>query len=80
MQRPPLHPQRIAQAMRVLMDWDIRGDTHYLSQESAQTCLAALKIMQRSQVAIGITADVADLGVSVRKLVGAAAQVIKRKR
>jgi len=77
---PPLHPQRIREALRVLTaeSVELSGAAGVqLHARVFETAIAALHLVHKGQSAVGLTADMADAGQaglrllhSIRKLTG----------
>jgi hypothetical protein len=69
---PPLHPRRIMATLR----W-LQGDLYdgELNQEDHETCLAALRLLQKTQRATGLTSDVADVGAKGLELIKALTRI-----
>lgn len=57
----PLHPRRIQVALAWLADDDYAA---CIDGDILETCIAALKLLQKGQKVTGLTTDVADIGAS----------------
>ncbi len=62
---PPLHPRRIQAAIEWLSDEDYAAK---VETDTVATCLAALRLLQKTQSATGLTPNIADVGVHGLKL------------
>lgn len=77
MDKPALHPERIRQAIRLFREnqFDIdQGTPGYNARESA---IAALELIRKSQLAVGLTGQVVDAGRSAMDLLEALRRIGK---
>lgn len=71
MDKPALHPDRIRHALRVLRDDD------HVSAQDRETFRAALELIRKSQLAVGLTGQVVDAGRSAMDLLEALRRIGK---
>lgn len=64
----PLHPRRIAVALRTL-ELERKHDEKVFDSEVAETFEAALKLIQKTQRATGLTPEIADVGAHMLGMV-----------
>jgi len=57
--RAPLHPDRIREAMAALVD------ATALTAADRETCLAALNVLRKGQLAVGLTMQTTESGVEM---------------
>lgn len=81
---PPLHPTRVTNAIEALSH---RADAASPAQYDRpyelaclETAVAALKQIARTQKAIGITADVADMGSSLLQAAGSFTRLLRKRK
>lgn len=72
-QQPALHPERIRAALRHLKEECTPG-------EFTDTCRAALELVRKGQMAVGLTGDVADAGQAALKLLATIQRLGERWR
>lgn len=78
MSEAPLHPRRVAAAIERVNDHDLRGWVD-IPGDVQETCLAALKMVQKAQRAAGLTPEVADVGSHVLGVVDYVRSAFLRK-
>lgn len=66
-QSPPLHPERIRAALRAI-EMEKDEDEKVFDSVHVQTFKAALELVRKGQMAVGLTGDVADAGQAALKL------------
>lgn len=71
-----LHPRRIEETLKVLNTQGLSGGV-YVSAIEQETCIAALKLLQKSQKAMGLTANIVDAGAVGLELVKAFTKKIR---
>lgn len=68
---PTLHPDRLREMIRTLKG----AVDHELDPDESETCLAALELVRKGQLAIGLSANTVDTVSSGVKLLKAVAEV-----
>lgn len=66
--QPALHPERIREALRVLKADRVKPEVE-LFERVYQTAIAALELVRKGQLAVGLTGDVADAGKAALHLI-----------
>lgn len=75
---PALHPTRVRETLRSLSEWLADPvDCCELTDLECKTCLAALKLIGKTQEATGLTTDVVDVGSAAMKLLGTLSRLRK---
>lgn len=78
MSEAPLHPRRIAAALKCVSDNGLTGAVD-IPTDVQETCLAALKMLHKAQRAAGLTPEVADVGSHVLGVVDYVRSALLRK-
>jgi hypothetical protein len=81
---PPLHPERVKDAYERLQSAVVYNERVVeeprLDAQEIETCLAALRLVQRGQAAVGFTHEIANAGGALAQAAREVGKVIRKRR